>query len=73
MPLEPIDLILAAINDTKSEVRADIAGVHDRLDTLNGRTRSVETTVAIHSWTFKIIGVVVLLIAPFVIKYFVGT
>lgn len=35
--------VLAAIGDLKG----DIAGTHERLDDLNGRTRAVETKVAV--------------------------
>jgi hypothetical protein len=37
-------------------LREDIAGVHDRLDTLNGRTRKVESLTAVHSWAIGLMG-----------------
>ena len=31
-----------------------ISGVHERLDTLNGRTRKLENTVGVLSWAYGI-------------------
>lgn len=64
--VDNIDLILDAIK----EVRADVGGVHDRLDTLNGRTRTVEQKVAVHTWAFSIIGAVLLVGVPIILKLF---
>lgn len=40
--------------------RADIAGVHDRLDQLNGRTRKSESAIAVLQWAVGLIGIVAL-------------
>lgn len=40
------------IDQRHNEVLAAIGGVHDRLDTLNGRTRTLENKVSVLSWAY---------------------
>lgn len=39
-------------------VMAAIEGVHDRLDTLNGRTRTLENKVSVLSWAYGAAGLI---------------
>ena len=39
-------------------IMAAIEGVHMRLDTLNGRTRTLENKVSVLSWAYGLAGVV---------------
>jgi hypothetical protein len=40
------------IDQRHHEVLGAIKGVHDRLDTLNGRTRTLENKVSVLSWAY---------------------
>lgn len=40
------------IDQRHQEVLGAIRGVHDRLDLLNGRTRSLENKVGVLSWAY---------------------
>ena len=40
------------IDQRHQEVLGAIKGVHDRLDTLNGRTRTLENKVSVLSWAY---------------------
>lgn len=40
------------IDQRHHEVLGAIKGVHDRLDTLNGRTRTLESKVSVLSWAY---------------------
>lgn len=40
------------IDQRHQEVLGAIQGVHDRLDTLNGRTRTLESKVSVLSWAY---------------------
>lgn len=40
------------IDQRHNEVLDAIKGVHDRLDTLNGRTRTLENKVSVLSWAY---------------------
>lgn len=42
------------IDQRHAEVIDAIKGVHDRLDTLNGRTRRLENKVGILSWAYTV-------------------
>ena len=56
----------ALIDQRHKEVLGAIQGVHERLDTLNGRTRTLENKVSVLSWAYglgaAIIGFLVYLI-----------
>ena len=41
------DSVLAWLADFKKDIKDDFQGVHDRLDTLNGQTRSNTVDIAI--------------------------
>lgn len=49
-------IILAAIADIKDDMREGLSGVHQRLDTLNGRTRKVETSTSIQWFLWVMVG-----------------
>ena len=40
------------LDQRHSEILTAISGVHERLDTLNGRTRKLENTVGVLSWAY---------------------
>ena len=40
------------LDQRHAEVLGAIQGVHERLDTLNGRTRSLENKVSVLSWAY---------------------
>lgn len=42
------------IDQRHNEVLGAIKGVHDRLDTLNGRTRTLENKVTVLSWAYGV-------------------
>ncbi len=62
-----LSLILTAISDMKDDVRLDISGIHARLDKLNGRTRELEQSVAVHKNTIRVVGAILLALIPTVI------
>lgn len=47
------------LDQRHNELLGAIRGVHDRLDTLNGRTRSLERKVAVLQWAYTAAGVVI--------------
>jgi hypothetical protein len=70
MSPEAQEFILAAIAELKTDVKDGMSGVHARLDTLNGRTRTVERSVAV-MWTFwGVIGAVALALLPDAVEAF---
>ena len=40
------------LDQRHSQIIAAIGGVHDRLDMLNGRTRTLENKVSVLSWAY---------------------
>lgn len=47
------------LDQRHAEVLSAISGVHVRLDTLNGRTRTLENKVSVLSWAYGVAGVIV--------------
>ena len=62
-----VDLIMAAIADMKTEVRADIHDVKAHLAILNGRTRKVETGLRVHWVLWTILGCASVAAIPFIL------
>ena len=48
----------ALIDQRHQQVMTAISGVHDRLDLLNGRTRTLENKVSVLSWAYGVAGVI---------------
>lgn len=46
------------LDQRHTEVLGAIKGVHSRLDTLNGRTRTLENKVSVLSWAYGVAGLV---------------
>lgn len=46
------------IDERHKQLMEGIQGVHERLDTLNGRTRRLEITVAVLQWAYGLTGIV---------------
>lgn len=44
------------LDQRHSEVITAISGVHERLDQLNGRTRTLENKVTVLSWAYGVAG-----------------
>ena len=59
-----MDLIMAAIADLKGDVRE----VKNHLQTLNGRTRTIEEKVAVHRTLWLMIAAVAAALIPLVLK-----
>ena len=53
------DRIIQLEDQRHRAVMEAISGVHDRLDTLNGRTRTLENKVGVLSWAYALAGAVV--------------
>lgn len=51
------------IDQRHQEVLSAISGVHTRLDTLNGRTRTLENKVTVLSWAYGLAAAVVAAVA----------
>ena len=47
------------IDQRHQEVLTAISGVHTRLDTLNGRTRNLESKVTVLSWAYGLASIAV--------------
>ena len=47
------------IDQRHQEVLSAITGVHTRLDTLNGRTRNLESKVTVLSWAYGLASIAV--------------
>jgi hypothetical protein len=46
------------LDQRHTEILTAISGVHERLDTLNGRTRTLENKVSVLSWAYGVAGLV---------------
>lgn len=55
------------IDQRHSEVLGAIHGVHERLDTLNGRTRTLENKIGVLSWAY---GAAAAIVAALLAKFF---
>lgn len=42
------------LDQRHQELLTAISGVHDRLDTLNGRTRTLEVKIGVLSWAYGV-------------------
>lgn len=51
------------LDQRHQEVIGAISGVHERLDKLNGRTRSLENKVSVLSWAYGVAAALAALIA----------
>lgn len=67
-PQTEFNLIISAISNMKSDIRSDIAGIHNRLDLLNGRTREVEKSTAVYKAFFGIIGSVLAVMGAAILR-----
>lgn len=61
------DLILAKIAELKIDMKADTDAIKAHLEQLNGRTRKVESGIAVHWVLWCILGATLSALAPFVI------
>lgn len=64
------DFILAALADLRTDVKEGLSGVHQRLDTLNGRTRAVENSVGIQWTLWIIVGMGIAALLPVAVEAF---
>lgn len=62
-PINPTQLY-RELNDIKEGQTSGFSGVHDRLDTLNGRTRRLEIKVAVISFIVGALGSISLALLP---------
>ena len=51
------------LDQRHNEVITAISGVHERLDSLNGRTRSLENKVSVLSWAYGLAAAAVAFVA----------
>ena len=58
------DAILAALQDLKTSTKEDLTEIKDHLARLNGRTRKVESGLAVHWVLWGMVGAIVLACAP---------
>ena len=63
MSIDPLEIIMNRLNELNQDLKDDIAGVHTRLDLLNGRTRAVEEATAKQWLLFYLVGAAIVGIA----------